>query len=293
MFRFIDRIHGIEINDSPYKKRCRYCNSGFITTEIEDVWHVSNDDIINVHEDTVKNYKKHHNLAEHYLNLNLSTANHKAFFQYCWTCGWWRLLKRVRICAETWQVWEMFFGCAGCLKNLDLVNINSPLNEIRDFITKNYEKRLNINPKLFENLVASVFKSLGYNVLVTGYTHDGGIDIVLDSPNSKKIGVQVKRHKSAIKLEQIRAFAGALLLNNLPDGIFITTSSFTQGALNVTNQLSDRGISIKLIDAPRFYNTLKIAQIYDKSNEFMPFSPCLATIPHIEYYGWHTPMNSL
>jgi restriction endonuclease Mrr len=39
---------------------------------------------------------------------------------------------------------------------------------------------LQMNPKLFEDTVASVFQEHGYQARVTGQSGDGGIDVVLD-----------------------------------------------------------------------------------------------------------------
>ncbi|MBO9732403.1 MAG: restriction endonuclease [Chitinophaga sp.] len=292
MFTYSDYLNGEDINDNPFIYRCNYCNSPLVITEIDDSWSISNDEILRVHQDTIDGYREVHDLEDCYLNLDLESQSISVKVFYCWVCGWWRLIKRIDVSAEAWQIWSLHFGCAGSLRNLDVFNIETPLDEVRDFICRNYDKRINIHPRLFEELVASVFKSLGYGVVVTGYSNDGGIDIVMIDSKNRKIGVQVKRHKNAIKVEQIRAFVGALLLGDLPRGIFVTTSFFQSGAMKV----GDQGIkipSIELIDAKRFYDALKIAQIYDRGRQLMPFEMNCKTIPSISYYGWDTPMNSL
>jgi restriction system protein len=101
---------------------------------------------------------------------------------------------------------------------------------------------------------------MGYNVRVTAYSGDDGIDVILDGPGNDVIGVQVKRYKGSIEVEQIRAFTGALVLGGLTKGIFVTTSRFQAGAVGTVDRLSRRGYRIELMDADRFYDALKIAQ---------------------------------
>ena len=43
-------------------------------------------------------------------------------------------------------------------------------------------------------------------------------------------------------------------------GIFVTTSSFQSGAQRTADRLRERGCAIELMDAPRFYDALKLAQ---------------------------------
>jgi restriction system protein len=126
-----------------------------------------------------------------------------------------------------------------------------------------------MNPSLFEQTVASVFKLQGYDVWVTGRSGDDGIDIVLCDGQST-IGVQVKRHSNAIKVEQIRSLAGALVLNGHTRGIFVTTSSFQRGAESSVKRFAQRGYAIELYDATKFLSALKVSQrnMYRSIEEF-------------------------
>lgn len=83
------------------------------------------------------------------------------------------------------------------------------------------------HPKLFEDVVCSVFRDFGWNARVTACSGDDGIDVVLDGESDSTVGVQVKRYKKEKKIEaeQIRSLAGALLVNGHTKGIFVTTSS--------------------------------------------------------------------
>jgi restriction system protein len=186
-----------------------------------------------------------------------------------------------------------FFGCSGTLKNLQVDDINTPINEISKYLIAKYETRFSVNPRLFEEVVANVFKALGYHAHVTGYGNDGGIDVVLGKANDNMIGIQVKRYKNKIKVEQIRAFAGALILSGLKKGIFVTTSDFQPAAYFAAKQLSSKALPVELINADKFYDALKISQKTQINIEEIKESIKKEYLPNLYPYGWDTPRNSL
>jgi predicted helicase len=145
------------------------------------------------------------------------------------------------------------------LLELDSVDLAVPVAEIRNYLTEKYESRFQVHPRLFEEVVASVFKDMGYEASITSYSSDGGIDVILQR-GFCKIGVQVKRHKNSIKVEQIRSLAGALVLGNLTRGIFVTTSCFQSGVKETLRKYQVRGYKIDLVDAPRFFSALNITR---------------------------------
>ena len=117
-----------------------------------------------------------------------------------------------------------------------------------------------MHPRLFELVVASVFREIGYVASATAYSNDGGIDVVLEKGDST-IGVQVKRYADRIEAEQIRSLAGALILANHTEGIFVTTSSFRSGAKSTAKRFTSKGYPIKLVDGERFLTQLGIQEI--------------------------------
>jgi len=127
-------------------------------------------------------------------------------------------------------------------------------------LTARYKRRNDLHPRLFEETVGSVFRGLGFEARVTAYTNDGGIDVVLDENSETTIGIQVKRSKRRISVEQIRSFTGALVLGGYTKGVFVTTSEFQSGAKRVAGLAQLRGTAIELMDAKRFYDALRITQ---------------------------------
>jgi restriction endonuclease Mrr len=77
------------------------------------------------------------------------------------------------------------------------------------------------------------------------------------------VGVQVKRYGAhrKIEAEQIRSFAGALLLDGKTRGVFVTTSDFRKGACQAAARYATIGYPIELMNASGFLEALGIAQI--------------------------------
>lgn len=180
----------------------------------------------------------------------------------CHCCGWWKFTRSLDfVTRSTRQLDVSYDGCFGLLKRLDVSNVDLPCEEIRRYLVANYIDRFHVNPRKFEEVVGSVFRSLGYDSRVTAYSADGGIDIFLDGPGDTLIGVQVKRSRNSIEVGQVRELTGALVLAGITKGIFVTTSRFQKGAYAATELSRARGIPIALIDASRLFDALKLSCI--------------------------------
>lgn len=188
----------------------------------------------------------------------------------CDLCGWWCVTHDVRGEAfgiardgepEDLEFYEQGDQVVAVLKKLDLSNVELPLDELRRYLIARYSERCEIGPTRFEDVVASVFRDLGYRVLLTARSGDCGIDIlVFEGATERPIGIQVKRYRGRIEADQIREFTGALYNQGLLAGVFVTTSSYRRGALNEARKATSRGIAIELWDAGRFYDCLRVAQ---------------------------------
>lgn len=180
----------------------------------------------------------------------------------CRRCGWWcgrydmtsEILDHTDIGAG-----QSTSGAAGCLKALDISYGQAPIQAIRDYLVGKYEQRFGVHPRVFEEVVASVFRDLGYQATVTNYSGDDGVDVFL-TKGSEIIGVQVKRYESRIGVGQIRELAGSLILNNVTKGMFVTTSGFQRGVAATAQVFAMRGWPIELMDADRFFAALELAQ---------------------------------
>jgi restriction system protein len=201
----------------------------------------------------------------------------------CHTCGWWKAegLQDVDDFAHSLK-FAATYGAAASLRELDLSDVSTPIKDIRSYLAAKFERRFDLKPRLLEETVASIFRDHGYHAIVTAYSGDDGVDVILHRGN-ETIGVQVKRYKDAIEVEQIRSLAGALVLRDMTHGIFVTTSTFQRGAESTADRFETRGYKIELVDAQRFYDALKLAQrtMYGSFADF-PVGECLNHLVMIE-----------
>lgn len=191
--------------------------------------------------------------------------------RFCPKCGWWKIVERSKSSYEGNEVMMIkgvieIRSAIASLKELDLTDINTPIEEIRNYLIVRYDERFDVNPKVFENVVCSVFKDLGYQAITTAYSGDGGIDVILEK-GKEQIGVQVKRTKNKIQVEQIRSLTGALILGDMTKGVFLTTSDFTKGGNKIIKDLDKKGYKIELMNAERFYQDLEFSQRRNFTNK--------------------------
>jgi len=202
------------------------------------------------------------------------------WLDFCTSCGWWVVSHHSKKYMGT-DVYGRIYRATGSLKNLDFSNIEIPLNEIRQYLIVRYNDRFLVNPRVLEQLVASVFGDHGYQVQLTSYSGDGGIDLfALEGAGGGLIGVQVKRYKTPIEAEQIRAFGGALVLEGITQGIYVTTSTYRKGAENAAEGFTHRGIGITLWNAQDFYRELRLTTrtaYEDLADPNAPFTKSLAS----------------
>ena len=131
--------------------------------------------------------------------------------------------------------------------------INQELSKI---LLQNIE---NASPYKFEEIVVELLIKMGYgdsdfnNGEVTSKSGDEGIDGIIkeDKLGLDKIYVQAKRWKKETKIgrPEIQKFVGALDGQRAKKGIFITTASFSQEALNYANNTSNA--TVILIDGQK------------------------------------------
>lgn len=107
---------------------------------------------------------------------------------------------------------------------------------------------LSKTPREFEKLVVSLLQRMGYggevqnSGIVTPYSNDGGIDGIIkeDILGLGRIHLQAKRyqHSNNVQRDEIQKFVGALAVAQSNKGVFITTSSFTKGAIEYGESLN-------------------------------------------------------
>ena len=131
-------------------------------------------------------------------------------------------------------------------ENKDLVE-----SQIKEWFNQQNEKTqdellnhlVKMNPYKFENLMVQLLSVMGYKgdegqALVTQKSNDHGIDGIInqDPLGLQKVYLQVKRYApdNSVQMPEITAFSGSIA----DRGVFITTSTFTQGAINAAKDLN-------------------------------------------------------
>jgi restriction system protein len=134
----------------------------------------------------------------------------------------------------------------------------------------------NMDPFVFEELVAAVLRAMGYHAKKTPDSHDRGIDVVAHPDSlgfeSPYIKAQVKRQQSKVGSPEMQQFSGAL--GNGERGLFVSTGGYTSGARNEAQNAEQR---VTLIDRDKFIDLL-IQHYDDLESEYQ------ATVPLKQVY---------
>ena len=118
----------------------------------------------------------------------------------------------------------------------------------------------NMDPFVFEELVAAVLRAMGYHAKKTRDSQDRGIDVIAhpDSLGFEEpyIKAQVKRQQSKVGSPDMRAFTG--VLGNGERGLFVSTGGYTSEAQDAARNAEQR---VTLVDRDEFIDLL--IQHYD------------------------------
>ena len=134
----------------------------------------------------------------------------------------------------------------------------------------------NMDPYVFEELVAAVLRAMGYHAKKTRDSQDRGIDVIAhpDSLGFEEpyIKVQVKRQQAKVGSPDMRAFTGTL--GNGERGLFVSTGGYTSDAKDAARNAEQR---VTLIDRDEFIDLL-IQHYDDLESEYQ------ATVPLKKVY---------
>jgi restriction system protein len=133
--------------------------------------------------------------------------------------------------------------------------LESALSEIRETVANELLETLaQVPPQQFETIVLELLHRMGYgasreDLQRVGGVGDGGIDgvISLDRLGLEKVYVQAKRWQGSVGRPEVQAFYGALAGQRSNKGVFITTSTFTQQALEFAKSVE----RVVLVDGER------------------------------------------
>lgn len=124
------------------------------------------------------------------------------------------------------------------------------------------QKAREMTPAKFEQLVLDLLLAMGYGgsnkdlAKVTPISHDNGVDGIIpeDALGLDKIYIQAKRYKEGVPVHkpEIQQFIGALSEQKASKGVFVTTSSFSQGARESVNKATSKIVLIDGIALARY-----------------------------------------
>jgi len=123
------------------------------------------------------------------------------------------------------------------------------------------EQVMQSSPSFFQRLVVDLLVSMGYGGTrkdageAVGGSGDEGIDGIIkeDRLRLEVVYIQAKRWKDTVGRPEIQRFVGALHGQNARKGVFITTSSFSNAAVQYAEGLSDK---VVLIDGETLANLM-------------------------------------
>jgi restriction system protein len=134
--------------------------------------------------------------------------------------------------------------------------LEDALQELRRTVTAELLDQLHeVSPTFFETIVLDLLHRMGYgasrsDLQRVGGSGDGGVDgvISLDKLGLEKVYVQAKRwQQQSVGRPEIQAFYGALAGQRANKGVFITTSSFSNQAVDFARSVE----RVVLVDGAR------------------------------------------
>lgn len=123
--------------------------------------------------------------------------------------------------------------------------------DLRDLILRSI---CNCDPSFFENMIIDVMLALGYGkrrrdlARCLGRSGDGGVDgvVSMDELGLDQVYIQAKRLRPGhpVPSSAVRDFAGSLDAHRAAKGVFVTTTHFSQAAVDFCKSVSRRVVLV-------------------------------------------------
>jgi restriction system protein len=117
------------------------------------------------------------------------------------------------------------------LRNEEIIRFTKVNLSSKEFLYKT-------SPNEFEDVIAEMYKKLGYDVKQTPYSNDKGKDIILKKDGRKYL-VECKRYhfENTIGREALQKFFAAIIEEKAEKGFFVTTSDFKSTSIKYANDI--------------------------------------------------------
>lgn len=129
--------------------------------------------------------------------------------------------------------------------NDQFVLVEAVSDQLLSALARNPQLIYGLAPRKFEELVARMFFDHGFDVELTPTTKDGGYDIIatLHNPGTSFIAlIECKRYapRNPVGIEIVRGLYGVTERSGANQGLVVTSSSFTRGALEEKARIGSR-----------------------------------------------------
>lgn len=137
-----------------------------------------------------------------------------------------------------------------------------PVNpNLLKYLCENPAQMYQLAPDVFEDVMAELYKSYGFEVIKTQATRDGGKDLILIDHSALGTFIyyaDCKRHKPGnnVGVDIIRKMSGIVMAERITGGIIATTTFFTKPAKRFIEENNLNNI-IKLHDFDYISNLLQ------------------------------------
>lgn len=139
------------------------------------------------------------------------------------------------------------------------VDVEEISQELIRYLARNPSKMQELTSRKFEELVAEIFRDMGYDVELTPASKDGGFDI--RAVRKTEVGeglyfIECKRYseQKRVGVEIVRSLHGVVESEHATGGVIVTTSFFTRGAFDFRERNRYR---LDLADQERLREYLK------------------------------------
>jgi restriction system protein len=139
------------------------------------------------------------------------------------------------------------------LRNTEIKRFTEASLSNKDFLYK-------LTPNEFEDVVAKMYRKLGYEATQTPYSNDRGKDIILKK-DGKKYLVECKKYNftNTIGRESLQKFFAAIIEEKAEKGFFVSTSDFKSTAIQYAKDIA----KIELINGDKL--TLMMRDSYPEN----------------------------
>jgi hypothetical protein len=146
------------------------------------------------------------------------------------------------------------------IQKFDVSSCDLTFPELASHLKRKPDDYYTLRPRRFEELIADVYRHLGFQVELTQQTHDGGIDIMVLNNGQLQQIVQCKRYAASRKISvaTVREILGVAVFARVSRAAIVATTSYSAFAAGFANAVNQQlsYIQIDLLDASALINSI-------------------------------------